>query len=200
MQAMKTKEALQKRKMKNKGMVTGPPNWNDEVDSPVIKKGETLTLLEQNQKEREEAARLASFDSSVNLPPVSLPRTGQHFALSKMYAPCSEAILYLREVFEKEAYSDLASSTETLDDGRDEVILESLKFAAKTPEERKDDSLDKAGIEFMLRFPLEYFENTCMSSMDRMLARLKSSKEIAFVLDPLTRKVLERVLFRAFQN
>jgi len=200
MQAMKTKEALQKRKMKSKGMVTGPPNWNDEVDSPVIKKGETLTLLEQNQKEREEAARLASFDSSVNLPPVSLPRTGQHFALSKMYAPCSEAILYLREVFEKEAYSDLASSMETADDGRDEFILASLNFAKKTPEERKDDTLDKTGIEFMLRFPLEYFENACMSSMDRMLVRLKSSKEIAFVLDPLTRKVLERVLFRAFQN
>ena len=199
MLAMKMKESLRK-KNKKKNVVTGPPNWNDEIDSPVIKKGETMTLLEQNAKQREEAARLASFDSSITLPPVSLPRTGQQFALSKIYAPSSEAILYLREIFQNEAYSDLASSTETLDDGRDEVILESLKFAAKTPEERKDDSLDKAGIEFMLRFPLEYFENTCMSSMDRMLARLKSSKEIAFVLDPLTRKVLERVLFRAFQN
>jgi ankyrin repeat protein len=178
---------------------SGPPNWNDEQDSPVLKKGETMTLLEQNAKERYEAARLASYNASVSLPPVSLPRTGQHFALSRIYQPCSEAILYLQEIFELKAYSDLASSIETYDDGRVEFINEKVNSLKKTPAELKDDALDKSGMEFMLRFPQEYFERVCMNSMDRMMARLKGAKEISFVLDPLTRKVLERVLFRAFQ-
>ena len=179
---------------------TGPPNWNDEQDSPVLKKGETMTLLEQNAKQREEAARIASYNASVSLPPVSLPRTGLHFALSRTYQPCSEAILYLREIFELKAYSDLASSIQTIDDGRDDFILSNVNALKKSPEELKDDHLDKYGMEYMLRFPQEYFENICMDSMDRMMARLKGGKEIAFVLDPLTRKLLERVLFRAFQN
>ena len=178
---------------------SGPPNWNDEQDSPVTKKGETMTLLEQNAKQREEAARLASYNASVSLPPVSLPRTGQHFALSRIYLPCSEAVLYLQEIFELKTYSDLASSMETTDDGRSDFVLARLNSLKKTPQEVKDDALDTAGIEFMLRFPQEFFEITCMKSLDRMMARLKASKEISFVLDPLTRKILERVLFRAFQ-
>jgi ankyrin repeat protein len=179
---------------------TAPPNWNDEQDSPVLKKGETMTLLEQNAKQREEAARIASYNARVSLPPVSLPRTGQQFALSRIYQPCAEAILYLQEIFEMKAYSDLASSMQTADDGRDEFILSHVKSLQKSPQELKDDALDKTGMEFMIRFPQEYFENACLNSMDRMMARLKSSKEISFVLDPLTRKLLERVLFRAFQN
>lgn len=188
-------------KKKNAVVVSsGPPNWNDEQDSPMIKKGETMTLLEQNAKQREEAARIASYNASVSLPPLSLPRTGQYFALSRIYQPCSEAILYLQEIFELKAYSDLASSMETMDDGRDEFILAHVNAQKKTAEELKDDALDKLGIEFQLRFPQEYFETICMNSLDRMMARLKAGKEISFVLDPLTRKILERVLFRAFQN
>ncbi len=159
-----------------------------------------MTLLEQTAKQREEAARIASYNSRVSLPPVSLPRTGQQFALSRIYQPCSEAIVFLEEIFTMKAYSDLASSMQTVDDGRDEIILSHVNALKKSPQELKDDALDKQGSEFMMRFPQQYFEHACMNSMDRMMARLKNSKEISFVLDPLTRKLLERVLFRAFQN
>jgi ankyrin repeat protein len=103
-------------------------------------------------------------------------------------------------VFESKAYSDLASSLETKDDDESMLILDKVNELKKTSKEKADDALDKNAMEFQLRFPVEYFENACMHSLDRMMARAKSSKEISFVLDPLTRKLLERVLFRAFQN